>query len=1179
MNDHQSNFTSQISPSQETGSDQKERNRIGPWEEDDLPTLDDFEPDTNFVVRAAAGSGKTTALVARMVALVRQGTAEIQDLAAITFTRKAASEMKQRLYEELRSAREVLRGEKETYEGTEAETKRVDQALSSVQQCFVGTVHAFCGRLLREHALEAGLPPDFAVGIDERDEADLRSRVWERRVEDAYQKGKDSLSKLREVGLRPNDLTGLFKTVSDYPELDLYTNPPSSLPDLDGAVETAKAFVQKWQACRPEPPIGDRGSAQEALDQAEGLIENGSVESAAEKVQLLEILEGGYRSSKEKGNVRLKAWREKGSELHDAAGNLKHEAYPDLIRSTIGPVLRKWRAHVHKKAIEFVKPAERKYREVRREEGLLTHHDVLYHTRNLLRDHPEVRQKAYERTPRLLVDEFQDTDPLQAEILFYLTAGDPTTKNWTECVPKPGSLFIVGDDKQSIYRFRRADINMFNKVEKQVEEKGGEEVILRRNFRSYEEICGFCDDVFSETLSEAEREDVQAEYKDFISSEDAEGRDEHARRRLKVDYIKGNPPDEIAADTAEQIAGFIKRALDEGAAHEMAGDPEENPVFEEKASPEDFIIITGGKKNLSIYGEALARVGVPFTITGSSDLGDSDDLKDFSDLLTCALRPADELAAVSYLQGGLCGFSDDDLYQVRRAFDQGRSFDQVRSSPFHFARAEMPEEALEALPAPLAGRLRKAATRVRRAQDLLQSKRPSLALPEIAEEAGLLAAAAHAPPEEVGSIRAGRILRALALARKRAGDGDDWAEILSVFQDILDQEVDEDGLTLESGSGSAVRIMNLHQVKGLEAPVVFLADPYPETGKSHSPTRHVRREEGDLVAPVTKETPGSDKVTHPPLGWEDEDDGFEVIEEAHKTAEKKRLVYVAATRAERLLVVSEYHHKNQGRKDGDWAPLHGHMEDVPVLTPEVPMGLNGEASGSELPAPDLEQYRRERESAIDQARRPSYKITSASEKRDGASEMQPSVLRDGEDGYGKTLGIGVHTLLEDLVQRGLSSDRVSGSKVRSHLQAAQEQLQNTSEDRVEVTSEDIKTARAMVDRFLSSSLANEVKNASRVFAEYPLSSAHEELSANDGGKVDDIRRGVIDLLYEDGAGWHIVDYKTDRVGDSGLPATLGDHKYADQVRQYTDAWENLTGEKVASADLWFADSANKVDVL
>lgn len=1159
MSDRQANTTSK-----KTGSDEQERNRIGPWKEDDLKSLDDFEPDTNFVVRAAAGSGKTTALVARMVALVRTGEARIQDLAAITFTRKAASEMKQRFYEELRSAREVLRGKKGTYEGTEAEKSRVEQALSDVQQCFVGTVHSFCGRLLREHALEAGLPPDFAVGIDERDEVDLRSRVWERHVEEAYQQDKDILSELREVGLTPNDLTGLFETVSAYPELDLFTKPPSSLPDLDAAVETAKAFVQKWQAYRPEPPIEDRRDAQEALDKAEGLLENYNLETSAQKAQLLEILEDGYKSSDGEGNVTLKAWGEKGSKLYDAASSLKDEAYPDLMRSTIDPVLRKWRAHVHEKAIEFVRPAESKYRQVRKEEGLLTHHDVLYHTRNLLRHNPEVRQKAYERTPRLLVDEFQDTDPLQAEILFYLTAEDPTTEDWTECVPKPGSLFIVGDDKQSIYRFRRADINMFNEVRKQVEKMGGEEVILRRNFRSYHQICDFCDDVFEGVFSEAEREDVQAKYTDFIPSEDAEGRDGHARRRLKVDYIKGNPSDEIAEDTAEQIAGFIKRAIDEGAAHEMAGEPEENPVFEEKASPEDFIIITGGKKNLSVYGEALARAGIPFTITGSSDLGDSDDLKDFSDLLTCALRPADKLAAVSYLQGGFCGFSDDDLYRVRRAFDQ------VRSSPFHFARTEMPEEALEILPASLAGRLRKAATRVRSAQNLLQSKRPSLALPEIAEEAGLLAAGAHAPPEEVGSIRAGRILKASALARKRAGEGSDWAEILSVFQDILDQEVDEDGLTLESGSDSAVRIMNLHQVKGLEAPVVFLADPYPETGGGHSPIKHVRRQHEQLVAPITKETPGGPKVSHPPRGW-DEGEDFESIEEAHDAAEKKRLVYVAATRAERLLVVSEYHHYKDGRKDGDWAPLYGHMDDVPVLEPPSPVSLNGEDSDSELPAPNLEHYRRERENALDQARRPSYEITNVSEERDEGGETQPSVLRDDGDGYGRMLGIGVHTLLEDLVQRGLPSDHVSESKVHTHLQAAQDQIKNTGGEPDEIADEDIEMARAMVNHFLSSSLATEVGEADRVFAEYPLSSI-------EGEETVEVRRGVIDLVYQNEAGWHIVDYKTDRVGDNGLPETIGDHKYADQIRQYAHAWEDLTRKEVASARLWFADASETYQI-
>jgi ATP-dependent helicase/nuclease subunit A len=98
-----------------------------------------------------------------------------------------------------------------------------------------------------------------------------------------------------------------------------------------------------------------------------------------------------------------------------------------------------------------------------------------------------------------------------------------------------------------------------------------------------------------------------------------------------------------------------------------------------------------------------------------------------------------------------------------------------------------------------------------------------------------------------------------------------------------------------------------------------------------------------------------------------------------------------------------------------------------------------------------------------------------------------------------------------------------------------------------------------------------VQNASRVFAEYPLTSVSVE-------ETERIRRGVIDLIYQNEAGWHIVDYKTDRIGDNGLPETLGGHKYADQVRRYADAWKNLTGEKVASASLWFADLDDRIDV-
>jgi ATP-dependent helicase/nuclease subunit A len=1140
-------------------SDDEWRRRIGPWAEGDLEPLSDFRPNTNFVVRAAAGSGKTTALVARMVALIRQGEAEIDDLAAITFTRKAAGEMKERLYRELLSARAVLAGSRGEYEGSEDERRRVEQALSRVEQCFVGTVHSFCGRILREHALEAGLPPDFAAGIDERDEADLRSRVWDRYVAELHRSGDGALERLREAGLRPDDLTGLYATVSAHPELDAYTQPPASMPDLGEAVEEARRFVDTWQARRPDPPREDRGDAQKALDRAEGMLRHRSLEHPADQARLLEVLEGGHKGSTEKGDVTLKAWGEKGGERYEQAGTLKHEAYPDFAQRVLNPALDAWRAHAHDRAVGFVRPAAERYLEARRREGQLTHHDVLYHTRNLLRDDPEVRRRAHERFPRLLVDEFQDTDPLQAEILFYLTSTDREERAWSACTPRPGSLFIVGDDKQSIYRFRRADIATFKAVVGRMQEAGGQVATLTRNFRSSPGICDLADRAFSEAFADPDHEDVQADYTAFEPHQDP-GRDESAVRRLQVGYEKRNPGGAIARKTADQVAGFIHEALDAGADHPMAGPPGANPVFEGSASPEDFLILTGGKSHLSAYGRALARAGIPFSITGSDDLGDSEDLKAFVDLLTCALRPGDEVAAIAYLRGSLCGLSDDDLYRIRRAFDD------MEAVPFRFAQEGVPDEALSGLGDALAERLETAAGQVRQARRQVRSRRPALALPAIAEALGLIPAAAHAPPEESGSLRAGRLLRAFALARKRAGEGEDWAEILQALQDVLDGEVEADGLTLESGSERAVRVMNLHQAKGLEAPVVFLADPYPETGSSHSPTHHVRRSENQLVAPITKDTRGGASVTHPPLGWEG-DEGFEALEERHEAAEKRRLAYVAATRAERLLVVSEYHHKNDGRKDGDWADLYPHVDDAPVLEERSAP----EASGRPA-APDVGAHARRREEAAHSAARPSYKAVTVSEERKAASETRRSFHED-TGGHGRVVGTAVHAYLEGIVQAGPAAARPSLEQAERHLRAAHDAATGgEGAGPSEAVSEGAaRTVLKMVSRFVESPLAQSVADAEPVFAEYPVAEAT-------AGDPSTVRRGVIDLVYRDAGGWHVVDYKTDRVPAGGLPESIRDHPYADQVRRYAGIWEGIAGEPVAGAQLWFADAGEAVSV-
>jgi ATP-dependent exoDNAse (exonuclease V) beta subunit len=139
-------------------------------------------------VHAAAGSGKTTALVARIVALVREGV-PLGDLAAITFTRKAAGEMNERLYRELRRARRELGGREQAL---------VREALDALPRCFIGTIHSFCARILRNYPLAAGLPSRFQAGVDDRDERELRQEALSSYLQEAHRERPDELAALTE---------------------------------------------------------------------------------------------------------------------------------------------------------------------------------------------------------------------------------------------------------------------------------------------------------------------------------------------------------------------------------------------------------------------------------------------------------------------------------------------------------------------------------------------------------------------------------------------------------------------------------------------------------------------------------------------------------------------------------------------------------------------------------------------------------------------------------------------------------------------------------------------------------------------------------------------------------------------------------------------------------------------
>ncbi len=1113
------------------------RKRIGPWEEEGVPDLSDFDPDTNFFVRAAAGSGKTTALVARMVALVRVGVA-VEDLTAITFTRKAAGEMSTRFYEELRRAQTAL--PKDSPQRT-----RVDRALRNAQQTFIGTVHAFCARLLRERPIAADLPPGFVAGLEDREERELRERAWERYLRNLRAVRPERIEALAALGVEPEGLNDYFKQLCEHPELDAYVDAPAEIPDLSEAVAEARKRLAAWQAQRPEALPNGRDDAMKAFDKAEKMVSHTDLDSPVQQASFLELF--ADVTDEDSADVTLKCWRGPETDAYDWARSLRDEHLPALFRNVVRPALRQWRAYVHREVVEFVQPAVDIFTELRREEGRLTFHDLLIHTRDLLRDSPRIREAIQERHPRLLVDEFQDTDPLQAEILFYLTSQDLTETVWTDCQPMPGSLFIVGDDKQSIYRFRRADMEVFESVGRLIEETGGEAVTLTKNFRSLSPICDWCDTAFGPIFEDPELSDLQARYTPFDPQRTTD-REEPGLRRIEIDKVHGNWGRQIAEEDASRIAQFI-RAARAGALDERFYGEGETTVFSGGADFSDFLILTRTKSRLSVYAEALAERGLPYTVTGSEDLGEAAELKAIVDLLTCALRPDDAVACVAYLKGPLVGASDDDLYQFSRA---GGTFDQMHEPVSTSVRRALDEDRITLFA--------EAFDHLRSARRVLRDMRPSVALEQIVDDLGLLAGAAHPADSTEGSLRAGHVLRTLTIVRSLAAQGLSWGEVLKELQRILDGEEDVDGMTLETGSEDAVRVMNVHQAKGLEAPVVFLADPYSR-GSGPPVRHHVHREAGQLVAPIVQGSGYHQTVTHPPLGWteatEDGEEAFRTREERHEKAEERRLLYVAATRAQKLLVVSTYPEKPDA---GPWSPLYPHLDAAGVPELEVPDldDLNGRGVA---PAPHLKKQRTKRRARIQQGAQPSYRTETVTNVK---TERPEEVLSpgSGKTGYGDAFGEALHRMLEQCVRTRHTDPALTNASVKIMLKQAG----------AEAVPEQVRRAAAMVDRFLDSPIWDDLQEADPVYTEYPL--VHTATNES----VPIVRRGVVDLAYRVGEEWQLVDYKSDRVKEKPV-ALADDHSYAQQIRSYAESWEAVLREPVRRAGLWFADPGTHVVVV
>jgi ATP-dependent helicase/nuclease subunit A len=1044
----------------------------------------------NLLVEAAAGTGKTSSLVDRMVALVGSGT-PVERICAVTFTIKAAAQLDQRFQNALEAAARA--------EDDPERRRRFEEALKRLDACFIGTIHAFCSRLLRERPVEAGLDPGFTE-MDEAEDLAQRAEAWKRYGDRLYTEGSPILARLLQAGMELSDLRHAYELLCENTDV-VPVAAAMDPPDLSGARVEVESYIDAALSDLPrEVPRGGWDRQQQAIRAAHrmrGLFDLGQTPDLARVL----------RELAHAGKTRPASWPDK------AARRRSEERFEQFRAAALEPALTKWREYLHPIAIAAIRPALADYETWRRREARLNFQDQLVFARNLLRDRPEVRRALQARFTPVLVDEFQDTDPIQAEVLLYLTGRDVHETDWRRLEPVPGSLFVVGDPKQSIYRFRRADIQTYDTVSEILQKSGGDVLRLSTNFRSTPELCRWVNAVFAGVFP-AERTPSQARHVALEPFREPEGGEAPV---FRIETPSRNRSSEVAQADAERVADAIAAGL--------RGEP---PLGRPGASASDYLVLARRRANLPGYARALEARGIPYEIAGG---GGAFKYSEEVGTLVCALEaiadPENPVPLVAALRGALFGIDDESLYRFQRA---GGRFD-LRSTP----------------PPRSDPRIRRAYALLAQAAEWAGSLPPAAA---VARFVNRLGAVAFAAAGSLGDARAGNLVKALAAARELSRERASFAEIVGRLRELTEDDRVEEMVT-RPGRSDVVRLMTLHRAKGLESRVVFLADP--TDGKEWKPEiwidRSIEPPVGHVLITKDAGSFSSAEEIARPLGWEEK----QALEQEFLDCENDRLLYVAATRARDALVVS-FRRNQKGDVGGPWRRLDPHVRRE---LPKSPAADSQAAAREPGAAEDLERFREELRKRWQAAGRESYASASVTALAHAGvrPEDRPFVPSTGR---GMSWGSALHRLLE-------AAMRDPGLDLRGYAANVLRE-----EDR---PPEDLEAAVTAVDGVRGSPLWKRAIASPRCLVEVPFAVS---LRSSELGLAEEppetLLSGAIDLVFEESGDWVLVDYKSDTV-DGNLDALVS--FYTPQLEQYRRIWSQLT-RRPTRAGLYFLDGGREV---
>ncbi len=1082
---------------------------------------------------------------------------KVTELVALTFTNKAADEMKIRLRQRLQ-AYGAARLDREPVDASEAEVQqevegfirryhlskqeidlRAEEALRHLERSEIGTIHSFAASLLRLYPMEAGLDPQFREDDGSQFERhfDENWDLWldrELSSQGPHRESwkevlrKPSLEGIRKLAYRLSpetvDLTRLAQLVKGQEEFGLHRDwlkhleqKAAHLLDRHPENRLIELHVRaSWQLLREFLQRGDIGAS--VLEAERDLLASG------------------------KSITGPKGWD--GNEVEEARGLVR------VARRLLG-IDREFTGILCDLLVPFVEGCRQNFVKA----GFISFDGLLVRARQLLRQHPEIREELKGRFKAILVDEFQDTDPIQYEVLLYLAEEKGRqAEDWWKIKLKPGKLFVVGDPKQSIYAFRRADIEAHLRVVHDVIEKqDGMECVLKTSFRSHAGILDVVDGLFSRLIQA--RETLQPSYTAIhpLREELLEAESLPSTLLHHVEIRRVEVGEDLDADDARRLEG-------ESLARWLAEDVLGKAVILDKnrcpmtAQAGHVAILMRSLVNVDQYLEPLRRRGIPYVVEGEKHFYATQEVMDVVNLLRAVENPYDRLALAGVLRSPLGGLNDRELYELHQ---EGLLDYRVVVRPRGPSKGGPGSQVWE-----LYVILRRLHMETRKLSVGEAVREIFDSLPVM-----VLAASSYHGEQRVANLEK---IRLLAEEMGREGTATLKGVIATLERRVSEMEEEGESSLAEEGL-NAVKILSVHKAKGLEFPLVILAGCQAGVIRQGSEPVEVYYDWSTHLVGL-----------HVDDLWSLSGIFLEEKKKAREEEEQKRVFYVAATRAREHLTIS-------------CAAVKRRSSDSFLSLLEEATGELGSVMESKSVAAGAGKIQLQ---ILREGLEPPGSIGSESEKQrvDFDERTYGKVVRQRKNKYEEIVQTPLFinpTLLKRWEEEqghhgaGGGEERISNQETLLIGELAHRFLQQWDYSKGLDHFRDL--LLAFLDRHLEAGLSSNrsviQRELEEIFSLFFSSSAYEELKSSHiiGREIpllmpwgSQVMEGVMDVLYEKGGELYIADYKTDRVEGRDLSQIV--KGYHHQAEIYSEAVRRALKRDIAGFKLFFLRVGHAITV-